>query len=113
MKGREPSHNSFRYLSGIAKNSTRGNNVTTGNMLAQNGEKLTLFQNMGDPEYWKIVFGSLDIGVVFAKHRKPFRKERMMELVDGGTKKIPEKAIKSKINMLLEIVAMDRMEELI
>ncbi len=67
--------------------------AATGNMLAQSGEKLALFQNMRDPEYRKIAFGSMDIGAVFAKHRKPFRKKgmtrkRKTELVVAGTKMI-------------------------
>lgn len=31
-------------------------------MLVQSGEKLALFQNMGNEEYRKIAFGSPDIG---------------------------------------------------
>ena len=76
----------------------RGGNVATGNTLAQSGEKLALSQNMGNVEYRKIAFGSLDFGAVFAKHRKPFRKEgmtekRVEELVDRGTEEVLGKSL--------------------
>jgi hypothetical protein len=71
----------------------RSGNRSTGNILSNVGENLALFQNIGNPEYRKIVFGSSDIGSVFAKHRKPFRKEgmtrrNMLELVAKGTEMI-------------------------
>ena len=48
---------------------------------------------MSNPEYRKIVFGSGDMGAVFAKHRKPFRKggmtkNRILKLVAAGTEMI-------------------------
>ncbi|MCL4358851.1 MAG: hypothetical protein M1463_01355 [Candidatus Thermoplasmatota archaeon] len=48
---------------------------------------------MGNREYRDTVFGSGDMGAVFAKYRKPFRKDGMTakmvgELVDSGTEKI-------------------------
>ena len=62
-------------------------------MLVQRGKKLALFQNMGNEEYGKIAFDSPDIGGVFAKHRKPLKKDgmtekRVGELVDMGTEKV-------------------------
>jgi hypothetical protein len=71
----------------------RCGNISTGKILAQSGESLALFQNMGNPEYRKIVFGSEDISAAFAKKRKQFRKEgmtrrNMLELVAKGTEMI-------------------------
>ncbi|MCL4358815.1 MAG: hypothetical protein M1463_01170 [Candidatus Thermoplasmatota archaeon] len=57
----------------------RCGNIATGNILAQGGEKLALFQNVGNKEYRDIVFGSGDMGAVFAKYRKPFQKDGMTE----------------------------------
>ena len=59
-------------------------------MLTQTGESLALFQNMGDPEYVRIVFGPDDIASVFGRHRKPFLKNGMtrtgmISIVDRGT----------------------------
>ena len=36
----------------------RTGNISTGGVLTQTGESLALFQNMGNPEYVKIVFSS-------------------------------------------------------
>lgn len=71
----------------------RCGNIATGNILTQNGESLALFQNMGNPEYVKTVFGSDNIPAFFAKYRKHFRrlgmtKKRVLELIDAGTKMI-------------------------
>ena len=68
----------------------RTGNTAAGNILAQSGEHLALFQNIGNPEYVRIVFGSEDIAKVFARYRKPFRKpgmtvKRKLELADKGT----------------------------
>ena len=52
----------------------RCGNISTGKILTQSGESLALFQNMGNPEYRKMVFGSEDISAAFAKKRKQFRK---------------------------------------
>ena len=54
--------------------------MATGNILAKNDESLALFQNMGNPNYIQIAFGSEDISSVFAKYRTPYKK-------DGITKK--------------------------
>ena len=48
---------------------------------------------MDNKEYRDIVFGSSDMGAVFAKYMKPFQKDgmtkkRVGELVDRGTGKI-------------------------
>jgi len=64
-----------------------------GNILAESGVSLALFQNMSNPEYVRIVFGKRDIPAVFAKYRKPFRKPGMtkttiMKLVEMGKKMI-------------------------
>ena len=78
----------------------RCGNIATGNVLAQSGEALALFQNMGSPEYREIVFGSSDIGSVFARHRKPFgnkemTRKRRMELADAGAKMILNNTLSS------------------
>jgi hypothetical protein len=48
-----------------------------------------IIQNMGDPEYVKIVFGIQDSLSVFVKYRKSFKKPQMVKckiikLVDEG-----------------------------
>ena len=68
----------------------RCGNIATGNILAQSGVSLAIFQNMDNPEYVKIVFGDKDIPSVFAKYRKPFKKpgmtkEKIIKLVNTGT----------------------------
>ena len=68
----------------------RCGNIATGNILAQSGVSLAIFQNMDNPEYVKIVFGDKDIPSVFAKYRKPFKKpgmtkSRILKLIDAGT----------------------------
>ncbi len=68
----------------------RCGNIATGNILAQSGVSLAIFQNMDNPEYVKIVFGDKDIPSVFAKYRKPFKKpgmtkSRILKLIDTGT----------------------------
>ncbi len=71
----------------------RCGDIATGNILAQSGEKLALFQNMGNRKYREIVFGTGDIGAAFARYRKPFQKrgvtrKRIIELVERGTEMI-------------------------
>ncbi|MCL5786526.1 MAG: hypothetical protein M1151_07690 [Candidatus Thermoplasmatota archaeon] len=73
----------------------RCGNIATGSILAQSGEKLALFQDMGNQEYTKIVFGSGYISAAFARHRKSFRKKvmtgkRIRELVGQGTRMMLE-----------------------
>ena len=87
-------NNMERFFRRIRRNIRKrcGNNAT-GNILAQSGEKLALFQNMANPEYIKIVFGNAAPSTVFAGYRKPFRKsgmtkKRTVELVEKGTKMI-------------------------
>ncbi|WP_290704078.1 hypothetical protein [Ferroplasma sp. Type II] len=68
----------------------RCGNIATGNILAQSGVSLAIFQNMDNPEYVKIVFGDKDIPSVFARYRKPFKKpgmtkNRILKLIDTGT----------------------------
>ena len=68
----------------------RCGNIATGNILAQSGVSLAIFQNMDNPEYVKIVFGDKDIPSVFARYRKPFKKPGMtkgkiIKLVNAGT----------------------------
>ena len=68
----------------------RCGNIATGNILAQSGVSLAIFQNMDKPEYVKIVFGDKDIPSVFARYRKPFKKPGMtkgkiIKLVNAGT----------------------------
>ena len=55
----------------------RTGNTNTGNILTQSGDSLALFQNMGNPEYVKVVFDSRDIASEFTKYRKPFMKKDM------------------------------------
>ena len=71
----------------------RCGNIATGNILTHSGESLALFQNMSNPEYVKVVFGSENIPSLFSRYRKPFKKPGMtrkktLELVDAGTKMI-------------------------
>ena len=78
----------------------RSGNRSTGNILAQSGEKLALFQNIGNTEYRDIVFGSGDMGAVFAKYRKPFKKDgrtrkRTIEVVDEGTEMILSNSLRT------------------
>ena len=65
-------------------------------MLTQTGESLALFQNMGNPEYVRIVFGPDDIASVFGRHRKPFLKNGMtrtgmISIVDRGNRNADER----------------------
>ncbi|MHB8361233.1 MAG: hypothetical protein ACYDDC_05460, partial [Thermoplasmataceae archaeon] len=67
----------------------RTGNTNTGNILAKSGESLALFQNMGNPEYVKIVFGTESMARIFGEHRKKSNKKQMttkrkLELVDKG-----------------------------
>ena len=76
----------------------RCGNRATGNILTQSGEKLALFQNMGNEKYKEIVFGSTDISSVFAKHRKQLKKngmtrKKIIQLVDKGTEMIIQKKL--------------------
>ena len=78
----------------------RRGNIATGNILAQSGEKLALFHNMGNQEYRDIVFGPGDMGAVFAKYRKPFQKDgmtkrRTIEVVDEGTEMILNNSLRN------------------
>ncbi|OWP56233.1 MAG: hypothetical protein B2I17_07030 [Thermoplasmatales archaeon B_DKE] len=51
----------------------RNGNTATGNILAQSGVQMALFQNMDNPEYVKTAFGSEEISAVFAKMRGAFQ----------------------------------------
>lgn len=83
-----------RFFRKIRRNvRKRCGNIATGNILAQSGESLALFQNMSNEKYRDIVFGSENVAAVFAGHRKQFRREgmsrkRKMELVDTGIEMI-------------------------
>ena len=55
----------------------RCGNIATGNILEQSGDKLALFQNMGNKRYIDLVFGSSDIYSVFGKYRKPEKGKRI------------------------------------
>ncbi len=84
-----------RFFRKIRRNvRKRSGNIATGNVLAQSGEALALFQNMDNAEYRRIVFGNKDIGSVFGKYRKPFRK-------NGFTKKKTMALVKKGMEMLL------------
>ncbi len=83
-------NNMERFFRKIRRNvRKRSGNNATGNILAQSGDRLALFQNMSNPEYRNIVFGSADIGSVFSMYRKPFNnsgmtRKKKIELVDMG-----------------------------
>ena len=91
----------------------RCGNIATGNILTHSGESLALFQNMSNPEYVKIVFGSEDIPSLFSRYRKPFKKPGMtrkktLELVDAGTKMIMDSSLQDSPyseNMMQEAYA--------
>jgi len=73
----------------------RNGNTATGNILAQSGVQLALFQNLDNPRYVKTVFGSEETSAVFAKMREHFRKPGMTvstvnKLVADGTRMILE-----------------------
>ena len=68
-----------RLFRRVRKNARkRCGNTATGNILAQSGSLLILFQNVDNREYVGILFGSEDIASVFGRHRKPFLKNGMM-----------------------------------
>ena len=103
-----------RFFRSVRKNvRKRCGNIATGNILAQSGESLALFQNVSNPEYVKIVFGSEDILALFASYRKPFKKpgmtrKKMLELIDAGTKMILEGSLQDSLyseNMMQEAYA--------
>lgn len=76
----------------------RSGNRSTGNILAQTGENLALFQNIHNEKYREIVFGKDDTGSVFSRYRKPFRMDGLtrkatMELVDKGTEMILDNSL--------------------
>jgi hypothetical protein len=85
-----------RFFRSVRRNvRKRCGNLATGNILAQSGESLALFQNMSNPECVKIVFGPEDIPALFARYRKPFKKPGMtrkktLKLIDVGTRVILE-----------------------
>ena len=70
----------------------RTGNLATGRLLSRNGDKLAIFQNLGIPDYVKVVFGSINVSAKFASYRKGLRKgkiypmtrKKMLELVDRG-----------------------------
>ena len=70
----------------------RTGNLATGRLLSRNGDKLAIFQNLGIPDYVKVVFGSASVSAKFASYRKGLRKDmiqpmtrkKILELVDKG-----------------------------
>jgi hypothetical protein len=70
----------------------RTGNLATGRLLSRNGDKLAIFQNLGIPEYVKLVFGSVNVASKFASYRRGLRKnmihpmtrKKILELVDKG-----------------------------
>ena len=71
----------------------RCGNIATGRLLSLNGDRLAIFQNLGIPDYTKLVFGSASIASRFAGYRKGLRKnamprKRVLELVDMGKKRL-------------------------
>jgi hypothetical protein len=68
----------------------RCGNIATGNMLANNGVSLAIFQNIENEDYVKAVYGNSDIASVLAKYIKPYRSpgmthKRIIQLVEKGT----------------------------
>ena len=77
----------------------RCGNIATGNMLANNGVSLAIFQNIENKDYVKAVFGNNDIASVLAKHIKPYRNpgmthKKIIQLVEKGTALIINSKIK-------------------
>ena len=74
----------------------RTGNLATGKLLSLNGDKLAIFQNIGIPDYVKLVFGSINIAAKFGSYRKGLRKnmiysmtrKKILELVDKGKKNL-------------------------
>ena len=66
----------FRKIRGSIRK--RSGITATGKILSQSGDSLMLFQNMSNPGYRKIVFGSGDISAVFCKAQ-----ETLLERGDG------------------------------
>ena len=74
----------------------RTGNLATGRLLSRNGDKLAIFQNLGIPEYVKLVFGSVNVASKFASYRRGLRKnmihpmtrKKILELVDKGKKNL-------------------------
>ena len=74
----------------------RTGNIATGKLFSHNGDKLTIFQNIGIPDYVKLVFGSLNTADKFGICRKGLRKNmihpmtgrKILELVDKGKKNL-------------------------
>ncbi|EQD57437.1 hypothetical protein B1B_08805, partial [mine drainage metagenome] len=72
----------------------RTGNLATGRLLSLNGDKLAIFQNLGIPDYMKLVFGISSAASRFGSYRKGLRKnsvhsisrKRIVELVDKGKK---------------------------
>ena len=68
-----------RFFRKIRRNiRKRTGSPDAGNILSQSGVKTALFQNMGNSKYLQAVFGTWNseaIASVFAKYRKPFKKE--------------------------------------
>ncbi|MEM3798208.1 MAG: hypothetical protein QXY74_07240 [Candidatus Bathyarchaeia archaeon] len=93
------SNNMKIFLRKIRRNiRKRSGNRSTGNILAQIGENLALFQNVDNAKYMKIVLAKEDMGSMFAKYRKPFSnsgmtKKRTIELVGKGTDMILNKSL--------------------
>ena len=74
----------------------RTGNLATGKILSHNGDKLTIFQNIGIPVYVKLVFGSIKRTAKFGICRKglrenmihPMTRKKILELVDKGKKNL-------------------------
>ncbi len=71
----------------------RSGNRSTGNILAQSGEKLALFQNVGNPEYRDIVFGSGDM--LYSQNTGNLSRKRTIEVVDEGTEMILSNSLRA------------------
>jgi hypothetical protein len=67
----------------------RKGNLAIGRLLFRNGDKLAIFQNLGIPDYVKVVFVSTNVLAKFASYRSwlmngkiyPMKSETMLELV--------------------------------
>ena len=81
----------------------RTGNLATGKILSHNGDKLTIFQNIGIPVYVKLVLGSINIAVKFGCCRKGLRKNmfhpmtgrKILELVEKGKKNLINRTLRN------------------
>ena len=109
-----------QFLRRIGRNvRKRCENIATGRLLSLNGDRLAIFQNLGKPDCTKLVFGSAGIASRFAGYRKGLRKnatprERMLELVDMGRKRLISGTLRNDpfSDEMMEMAYVERKAEL-